>query len=459
MAVMGQNLALNIADNEYKVAIYNRSREKTEEFVNVNPHQNISPYYDLNDFVQSLDIPRKILLMIKSGKPVDDQIRDLTSILDENDLIIDGGNSHYKDTERRYLELSKKKIHFIGAGISGGEDGARYGPSIMPGGSILGWATIEKLFLKTAAKADDGTACCTWLGPGGAGHFVKMVHNGIEYGDMQLISEIYQIMRDVLKISYSKMADIFRNWNKTKLNSYLIEITGYILQKKDDKTGKYLVSQVLDVAKQKGTGRWTVEAGLDYSETLSLIAQAVFQRTLSSNKEIRKNASRKFITKIKNIKLDNEEVILKLENALYLSKILSYAQGFQLLKKASEVNTWGYQLSSIASIWQNGCIIRSSFLGEITQAYKNNIELENLIFAPYFNKEIEKYIDDLREIAILGINNEISVPGLSSALTYFDGLKTINLPTNLIQAQRDFFGAHGYQRIDDINHSFHSNWK
>lgn len=459
MAVMGQNLALNIADNDYKVAVFNRTPTKTEEFTKDNPHPKVSPFYDLIGFVQSLESPRKILLMIKSGKPVDDQIHDLLPILEENDIIIDGGNSHYLDTERRVLELANKGINFIGAGISGGEDGARYGPSIMPGGSTSVWNEIEAIFLDASAKAKDGTACCTWLGSGGAGHFVKMVHNGIEYGDMQLISEIYQIMRDSMKLNYSQMAEIFTKWNKDKLNSYLIEITGDILQKKDDQTPNFLVSQVDDIAKQKGTGRWTVDAGLDYGETISLIAQAVFQRILSSDKNTRESASKNFKTKKHNVTADHNQVIVKLENALYLSKILSYAQGFQVLKKASMEKKWDFQLSKIASIWRNGCIIRSSFLSEITRAYEDNPNLEHLIFAPFFKNEIDKYIDDLRDIVVLAVNNEITIPGLSSALAYFDGLKTFNLPTNLIQAQRDYFGAHGYRRIGDLENTYHSNWK
>ncbi|MHA2028799.1 MAG: NADP-dependent phosphogluconate dehydrogenase [Candidatus Kariarchaeaceae archaeon] len=458
MAVMGQNLALNMADKNYDVAVFNRSPAKTKEFAKNRYHERITPFFNIKDFIKSLSSPRKILLMIKAGEPVDMQIEEIVPFLDDNDIIIDGGNSNYKDTQRRYAELKLRKIEFIGAGISGGEEGARYGPSIMPGGSNVGWESVKDIFLAISAKAKDGLPCCTWLGLDGSGHFVKTVHNGIEYGDMQLIGEVFHIMRDLLKMNLIDISNVFKQWNKGKLNSFLIEITYQILRKKDNLNGDLLLSKVLDVAQQKGTGRWTVDAAMDFGEPVSLISQAVFQRILSSHKSLRETATGLFKPD-KSVPENIESKILeKLENALYVSKIISYVQGFQLLKAGSANYKWNFSLGNIASIWRNGCIIRSQFLDEITNAYQNNPDLENFIFAEYFENVINRRIGNLREIISFAITNKIPVPGLCAAISYFDSITTINLPTNLIQAQRDYFGAHGYQRIDTGSNVHHSKW-
>ncbi len=456
LAVMGQNLVLNIEDHGYSVVVYNRTESKVDDFLKGPAKgKKITGAHSIHEFVQQLKRPRKIMLMIKAGKPVDEFLDQLLPSLEKGDIVIDGGNSHFPDTERRYKECKEKGILFIGAGISGGEEGARHGPSIMPGGNHEAWPKIKPIFQAIAAKAEDGTPCCDWVGEGGAGHYVKMVHNGIEYGDMQLISESYDLLRRGLTCSMEELEEIFTNWNKGDLDSYLIEITSHIFTKKEN--GKYLLDQILDVAGQKGTGKWTVYESLDQGVPVTLIAEAVFARTLSGFKEQRKKLAKKFSKKEN--KEDKKGHIEAIGSALYLAKILSYAQGFMLMKKASEAFSWDLQYGSIAMMWRGGCIIRSKFLDKIKEAFEKNSKLESLLFDDYFAGEIEKAEANFRKALSLGIELGIPMPCFSAALSFFDGMTSEVLPANLVQAQRDFFGAHTYERVDKPRGEFfHTNW-
>lgn len=459
LAVMGENLVLNLESKDYSVAVYNRTHLKIDNFMNSRAKgKNIIPSYSIKEFVENIEKPRKIMMMVRAGEAVDKTIDSLIPYLEENDIIIDGGNSNYKDTNRRIKYLNSKNILYVGSGVSGGEEGALNGPSIMPGGNIEAWKEIKDIFQSISAKVGDNEPCCNWIGPGGSGHFVKMVHNGIEYGDMQLISEIYDIMRKVLKLSNDKMHEIFKKWNNRELDSYLIEITSEILNFKDADNSP-LVEKILDVAGQKGTGKWSVNAALDYNIDLSLITEAVFTRINSGSLEQRLKASKEYsLLEYSDVKA-SDDIINKLYSALFVSKIISYAQGFNLIKKASEKNKWNLNLSDIALMWRGGCIIRSSFLNNISDAFINNKNLENLLLDPYFKDIITKSHTGLRDTIALAVTKGVSTPALSAALSYFDSFISDKLPTNLIQAQRDYFGAHTYQRVDDENKSFvHTNW-
>jgi len=459
LAVMGENLVLNLENKGYSVAVYNRTHEKIDRFMKSRAKgKNIIPSYSIEEFVQNIEKPRKIMMMVRAGAAVDKTIEALIPYLDENDIIIDGGNSNYKDTNRRIDYVNSKNILYVGSGVSGGEEGALNGPSLMPGGNIEAWKEIKDIFQSISAKVGDNEPCSNWIGPSGSGHFVKMVHNGIEYGDMQLISEIYDIMRKVLNLSNKKMKEIFKDWNTKELNSYLIEITSEILDFKDD-DNTALVEKILDVAGQKGTGKWSVNAALDYNTDLSLITEAVFSRINSGSLEQRKKSKIEYSSiTYKNVQ-STEEIIKDLYSALFASKIISYAQGFNLIKKASDENNWNLDLSEIALMWRGGCIIRSSFLNNISEAFDNDNNLENLLVDPYFKDIILKTHQGLRDSLSLAITHGVSTPSLSAALSYFDSYISDRLPTNLIQAQRDYFGAHTYQRIDDESKAFvHTNW-
>ena len=459
LAVMGENLVLNIEKNGFSASVYNRSTEKVEDFINGRGKD--KRFYgacDISDFCKSLSSPRKIIIMVKSGNPVDTVIEQLLPNLEKGDIVIDGGNSYYKDSSRRYEYLKSKGINFIGAGISGGEEGALNGPSIMPGGSIESWPQIEPIFDKIAAKTSAGETCCNWVGPSGSGHFVKMVHNGIEYGDMQMICEAYHIMKSALKLSNDEAAEVFDEWNKSELNSYLIEITKEILQYENEDKER-VVDLILDTSGQKGTGKWTAGAALDYGQPLSLIAEAVFARCLSSLKEERVKASNCFDHSTYTFTGDKQLFLDNLKHALYASKIISYAQGFQLLKAASNEYKWNLNFGDIALLWRGGCIIRSVFLEQIKDAYDKDKNLSNLLMDPFFNEKINKSQKGWRFIIKEAVSYGIPTPAMSSALTYFDGYKSERLPSNLLQAQRDYFGAHTYERIDkERGVFFHTNW-
>lgn len=458
--VMGENLARNIESKGYTVSIMNRTDSVIKKFMNgKGKGRNFIANYTIEDFVSSLKKPRKIMLMVKSGEVVDLIIEALLVYLEEGDIIIDGGNSNYEDSERRVKYLKDKGIDFVGSGVSGGELGALHGPSLMPGGSKKAWESIKDIFIDISAKAgkDNLEACTTWIGEGGSGHYVKTIHNGIEYGDMQLISESYALMRDLLYLSNEEMSEIFEKWNKGKLESYLIEITGEILKTKDE-NGDYLVDKILDTAMQKGTGKLSVISALEEGQPLSLITEAVYARILSSMKNERVFAS-DLISKTKKEAYDKLELLPYLEDALYSSKIISYAQGFSLMAEASKNYNWNLNLSEIASIWRGGCIIRSGFLDDIKFAYNDNKNLSNLMVSKHFSKKLEKSIKGLRKIVSIGALNGIAMPAMSSALAYYDGYHTKMLPANLLQAQRDYFGAHMFERIDrKRGEFFHYDW-
>lgn len=457
LAVMGQNLVLNMKDNGFQVSVYNRTADKVDQFLKGSAAgTSILGYTQLASFVQSIKRPRKIMLMIKAGAPVDELIEQLLPYIEKGDILIDGGNSHYSDTERRMQRLSALGILFLGVGISGGEEGARHGPSIMPGGDERAWPEVSSVFQAIAAKVDAHEICCEWVGSGGAGHFVKMVHNGIEYGDMELIAEIYDIAKRGLGKTAEELASIFDRWNKGKLQSFLIEITGTILKKKD-KDGMPLVDKILDVAGQKGTGKWTAQCALELGLPVSLITESVFQRFLSSLLPLRQEAFKLFCLQ-KNIQgpFPTEDM---LESALYVAKVMSYVQGFLLLQEASKKWRWNLNLGACALMWRGGCIIRSAFLGKIKEAYASNAALPLLAFDPYFQKELLQHIPALRSVVCFATMNSIAIPCLSAALTFFDALCTEKLPTNVIQAQRDLFGAHTFERVDaPRNVFFHADW-
>ncbi|MEA9393420.1 NADP-dependent phosphogluconate dehydrogenase [Acerihabitans sp. TG2] len=456
MAVMGRNLALNIESRGYSVSIFNRSREKTEDVIAENADKNLVPYYTVEEFVNSLEKPRRILLMVKAGEGTDKTIDSLKPFLDKGDVLIDGGNTFYRDTIRRNRELSAEGFNFIGTGVSGGEEGALKGPSIMPGGQKAAYDLVAPILEKIAARAE-GEACVAYMGPDGAGHYVKMVHNGIEYGDMQLISEAYSLLKNALKLSNDELADTFSEWNKGELNSYLIDITKDIFTKKDDE-GKYLVDVILDEAANKGTGKWTSQSSLDLGEPLSLITESVFARYLSSLKDQRVAASKVLSGPAPQAFTgDKQEFIEKVRRALYLGKIVSYAQGFSQLKAASQENNWNLNYGEIAKIFRAGCIIRAQFLQKITDAYAHDADIANLLLAPYFKKIADEYQQALRDVVAYAVQHGIPTPTLSAAIAYYDSYRSAVLPANLIQAQRDYFGAHTYKRTDKEG-VFHTEW-
>lgn len=458
LAVMGQNLALNIADHGFTIAVFNRTASKVDEFLQSSAKgKSIMGAHDLAQFVSQLKKPRRIILMVKAGAPVDELIEQLLPHLEPGDILIDGGNSYFLETQRRYQELSRKGIHFIGTGISGGEEGARHGPSIMPGGSREAWPHVQPIFQAIAARSEDGKPCCDWVGEGGAGHYVKMVHNGIEYGDMQLICEAFDLMHRGAKIGFADLSKIFHQWNQGVLHSYLIEITAEILQKKDS-DGKFLVEKILDVAGQKGTGKWTVMSALDFGIPVTLIGESVFARCLSSLKEERTEASRHY-PRSSSIALDQKKFCAQIADALYASKIVSYAQGFMLMRQASKDYKWNLNFGSIALMWRGGCIIRSRFLGKIFEAFQKKADLSNLLVDPFFIQEISRCQNGWREVVSQGALLGIPLSCMSAGLSFFDGYRSEFLPANLLQAQRDFFGAHTYERIDHPRGQyFHTNW-
>ncbi len=459
LAVMGENLVLNMESHGFAVAVFNRTVEKVYNFVNGRgKNKNIIGTSSIEELVQSLKSPRKVMLMVKAGKPVDDFIELLIPHLEKGDIIIDGGNSHFPDTIRRTKYLEEKGLRYIGTGVSGGEEGALKGPSIMPGGSPEAWPHVKPIFQSIAAKVEDGTPCCDWVGENGAGHFVKMVHNGIEYGDMQLICEAYQIMKDLVGMNYEEMHNVLKEWNEGELNSYLIEITRDILAYNDE-DGKPLVEKILDTAGQKGTGKWTVLASLDSGAPLTLIGEAVYGRTLSSLKDARVEASKVLSGPSPKFEGNKKEFIEDLKKALYASKIVSYAQGYLLMRYAAKDYNWNLNYGGVALMWRGGCIIRSIFLGKIKKAFDKNPDLTNLLLDPFFKDKIESSQESWRRVVAASVTNGIWIPALSTALNYFDGIRNSRLPANLLQAQRDYFGAHTYERVDKKRGEFfHTNW-
>ena len=459
LAVMGENLVLNIESRGFTVTVYNRTVAKVDQFVQGRAKgRKIVGAHSIADLVVSLKKPRKIMLMVKAGKPVDDFIELIIPHLEAGDIIIDGGNSHFPDSIRRTKYLESKGFLFIGTGVSGGEEGALRGPSIMPGGSPAAWPHVKSIFQSIAAKVADGTPCCDWVGNDGAGHFVKMVHNGIEYGDMQLICEAYQIMTELLGMTADKIHEVFKQWNTGDLDSYLVEITRDILAFKDT-NGKPLVDKILDTAGQKGTGKWTSVTSLDLGIPLTLISESVFARCLSAMKEERVAASKVLAGPKAKFTGDKRAFIADLEKALYASKIVSYAQGFTLMRAAAEEFKWSLKYGSIALLWRGGCIIRSAFLGKIKEAFDNNPSLANLLLAPFFKEKIESSQESWRRVISTAVLNGVWVPAFSTALNYYDGYRNDRLPANLLQAQRDYFGAHQYERVDKPRGEFfHTNW-
>ncbi|MCI3921484.1 NADP-dependent phosphogluconate dehydrogenase [Paenibacillus sp. TRM 82003] len=457
LAVMGKNLALNMESKGFSVSVYNRSPEKTKELVSEAEGKNLVGTYSVEEFVQSLETPRKIMIMVKAGEPTDKTIESLLPHLDQGDVIIDGGNAYFPDTLRRERELAEKGFRFIGTGVSGGEEGALKGPAIMPGGPKEAYEIVGPIFEAISAKVN-GEPCCTYIGPDGSGHYVKMVHNGIEYGDMQLICEAYQLLKDVLGLSAQELHSIFAEWDRGELDSYLIEITADIFLKNDPETGKPMVDVILDTAGQKGTGKWTSSSALDLGVPLSIITESVFARFLSAMKQERVEASA--ILKgpeAKPLDVDRDAFIEQVRRALYASKICSYAQGFAQMRAASEHYGWNLQYGEIAKIFRGGCIIRAQFLQNITDAYNRNPELKNLLLDDYFKNAVEKYQDAWRSVVSVAVQRGIPTPSFSSALAYYDSYRTARLPANLLQAQRDYFGAHTFERVDKEG-SFHFEW-
>lgn len=459
IAVMGENLILNMESKGFHVSAYNRTVDKVERFVNGRAKgKNIYGATSIEDLIGSLKRPRKVMLMVKAGKPVDDFIELLIPYLEPGDIIIDGGNSHFPDTERRVKYVESKGLLYVGTGVSGGEEGALLGPSIMPGGSKAAWPAIQPIFQGIAAKVADGTPCCDWVGDGGAGHFVKMVHNGIEYGDMQLINETYHIMKDVLGMTPDEMHEVFKDWNEGELDSYLIEITRDILAFKDE-DGVPLVDKILDTAGQKGTGKWTGTVALDLGVPLTLIAESVFARCLSALKDERVAASKVLQGPIPSFDGDRRAFINDLRDALYAAKVISYAQGYQMMAVAAKEYGWKLNYGSIALMWREGCIIRSAFLGKIKEAFDKNPNLQNLILDDFFKDKIQAAQSGWRKVVATAVMNGIPVPCLSAGLIYYDGYRCERLPANLLQAQRDYFGAHTYERLDKPRGEFfHTNW-
>lgn len=458
LAVMGENLVLNMESKGYTVAVYNRTIEKVDKFVSGRgAGKNFIGTHSIKELVSTLEKPRKVMMLVKAGNAVDTLIDQIIPHLEKGDIIIDGGNSHYPDTIRRTKYVEEKSLLYVGSGVSGGEEGALTGPSLMPGGSDKAWPFIKDIFQNISAKVDGGVSCCDWVGQDGAGHFVKMVHNGIEYGDMQLISEAYHILKEYVGLSHDEMHDVFNEWNKGDLDSYLIEITRDIMGYKED--GEPLVEKILDAAGQKGTGKWTGISALDLGVPLTLIGEAVFARCLSAQKEERVEAAKVLGGPIKKFEGDKAQFINYVKNALFASKIVSYAQGYVLMREAAKENNWDLNYGGIALMWRGGCIIRSAFLGKIKEAFDHNPELPNLLLDPYFKEKITEALQGWRQAVGQAVMSGIPVPSFSSALSYFDGYRTEVLPASLLQAQRDYFGAHTYERIDrPRGEFFHTNW-
>ncbi len=459
LAVMGENLVMNMESKGFTVAVYNRTPDKVENFVNGRAKgKNIIGTYSIEELCANLEKPRKVMMMVKAGEPVDSFIEQVIPYLEEGDIIIDGGNSHFPDTIRRCAYVESKGLLYVGTGVSGGEEGALKGPSMMPGGSPAAWQYVKPIFQAICAKVEDGSPCCDWVGEGGAGHFVKMVHNGIEYGDMQLICEAYQLMRDYLGMTADEMHEVFAAWNKTELDSYLIEITRDILAYKDV-DGDNIVNKILDTAGQKGTGKWTGIAALDEGVPLTLIGEAVFSRCLSAIKDERVKASKILTGPAPKFEGDREAFIEDIRKALFASKIISYAQGYTLMAAAAKTYGWNLNYGGIALMWRGGCIIRSVFLGKIKDAFDKNPALSNLLLDPYFKGVIDDCQKGWRNVCATAMLNGIPVPAFSTALGYYDGYRCENLPANLLQAQRDYFGAHTYERLDHARGEFfHTNW-
>ena len=459
LAVMGENLVLNMENHGFSVAVFNRTVSKVDRFTEGRAKgKNIKGCHSIEEIVTSLKKPRKIMLMVKAGKPVDSFIELLLPHLEKGDIIIDGGNSHFPDTIRRTKYLEEKGFLYIGTGVSGGEEGALRGPSIMPGGSPEAWPYVKPIFQSIAAKTVDGDPCCDWVGEDGAGHFVKMVHNGIEYGDMQMICETYHMMREGLDMTNQEMHEVFSEWNRGELDSYLIEITRDILTYKDEE-GNYVIDLILDTAGQKGTGKWTAMAALDFGQPLTLIGEAVFARCLSALKVERAGASKILPGPKPEFKGNNKAFINDLRQALYASKIVSYAQGYQLMRAAAEDHNWNLNNGGIALMWRGGCIIRSAFLGKIKEAFDRNPNLVNLLLDPFFKEAVVNAQPAWRRVVQTTIELGIPMPAISSALAYYDGYRHERLPANLLQAQRDYFGAHTYERVDKPRGEFfHTNW-
>lgn len=457
LAVMGKNLALNIESRGFSVALYNRSPEKTQELLKEAADKNVVGTFSMEEFVAALETPRKILIMVQAGQATDATINQLVPLLSPGDILIDGGNAYFPDTQRRNKELSEQGFRFIGAGVSGGEEGALKGPAIMPGGQKDAYELVEPILTAISAKVN-GDPCCTYIGPDGAGHYVKMVHNGIEYGDMQLIGEAYHLLKDVLGVSTQELADIFSEWNNGELDSYLIEITADIFTKTDADTGKPMVDVILDSAGQKGTGKWTSQSALDLGVPLSIITESVFARFISALKEERIAASKKLSgPENSSFAGDRKQFIEAVRQALYASKIASYAQGFAQMRSASEAYGWELNYGSIAMIFRGGCIIRARFLQNIKDAYDRNPQLANLFLDDYFGGIVERYQSAWREVVATAVTRGIPVPAFASALAYYDSYRTERLPANLLQAQRDYFGAHTFERVDKPG-KFHYQW-
>ena len=458
LAVMGENLVMNMESKGFTVAVFNRTTSKVTNFVEGRAKgKNIIGCYSIEELAQNLAKPRKVMMMVKAGEAVDNMIEQLLKVLEPGDIIIDGGNSHFPDTARRTAYVESKGLYYIGTGVSGGEEGALKGPSMMPGGSPEAWPYVKPIFQSICAHVN-GEPCCDWVGENGAGHFVKMVHNGIEYGDMQLICEAYQLMRDYLGMSADEMHEVFKKWNEGVLDSYLIEITTDILAKKDT-DGQPLVDKILDTAGQKGTGKWTAIAALDEGVPLTLIGEAVFARCLSAMKSERVEASKEYARTIPAFTGDKAEMVEAIRQALYASKIISYAQGYTLMRTAAKTYGWNLNYGGIALMWRGGCIIRSVFLGKIKEAFDKNPDIANILLDPYFCDKLAEAQQGWRNVLGQAIVNGVPAPTLSAALEYYDGYRCGRLPANLLQAQRDYFGAHTYERTDrPRGEFFHTNW-
>ena len=459
LAVMGENLALNMESRGFTVAVFNRTAEKTDNFINGRAAgRNIIGCHTLEELVTRLEKPRRVFMMVKAGQAVDDMIEKLLPLLDDGDILIDGGNSHFPDTIRRTAYVEAQGKLYLGVGVSGGEEGALHGPSLMPGGSAAAWPQVRPILEAICARAPDGSPCCGWVGANGAGHFVKMVHNGIEYGDMQLICEAYQLMRDLLRMPDGEIGEVFAAWNRTELNSYLIGITSEILAY-PDADGTPLVEKILDTAGQKGTGKWAAAAALDEGVPLTLIGEAVFARCLSAQKDERTAAARQYVRTVPPFTGERAAMIESIRQALYAAKIISYAQGYALLRAAAGTYEWELDYGGIALLWRGGCIIRSAFLDKIKAAYDRDPGLESLLLDPYFRQTLQSHLLAWRTVAAAAIQYGVPAPAMTAALSYFDGCTTERLPANLLQAQRDYFGAHTYERLDcPRGQFFHTNW-
>lgn len=460
LAVMGENLVLNMESHGYTVAVFNRTTAKVDAFINGRGKgKKFVAAHTPKELIAALKKPRKVMIMVKAGQPVDDVIDELVPMLEPGDILIDGGNTHYPDTTRRTRALKEKGILFVGTGVSGGEEGALKGPSIMPGGNPDAWPHVKPILQAIAAKVDGGTPCCDWVGPEGAGHFVKMVHNGIEYGDMQLIGEAYWLMSRLLGMKPAALHEVFSRWNRGPLDSYLIEITADIFAYKDPESGDYLVDRILDKAGQKGTGKWTATTALDLGVPLTLIGEAVFARCLSAQKDEREAAAKVLAGAEPQFNGDHQSFVNDIEQALYASKIISYAQGYALMDAMTADSGWPINKGGVALMWRGGCIIRSAFLGKIKEAYDRDSSLTNLMLDPFFTAELARCLPGWRRVASAALSQGIPIPAMTSALTYYDGYRSARLPANLLQAQRDYFGAHTYERTDQPRGQFfHTNW-